>query len=71
MEMSKKVLPVGVAALVGSVLVPMQAMAAISLPSADILADIALVVAFISLVGGAVLGMHYVAKAFGWARKSG
>ena len=52
-------------------LVAGSANAAVSLPSADILADIVLVVAFITAIGAAVLGLHYVAKAFQWAKKAG
>jgi hypothetical protein len=57
------------ALLMALAVLPAQAFAAVTLPSADILADIALVVAFITAIGGAIVGLHYVAKAFGWAKK--
>jgi len=45
--------------------------AALTLDSTAILADIATCVGFITVVGLAVLGMIYVAKAIRWARKAG
>lgn len=46
-----------------------SANAALALDSASVLADIATCVAFITAIGLAVIGLHYVAKAIGWARK--
>jgi hypothetical protein len=52
-------------------MVPFSAMAAISLPEADVLADIGVIVLFITAIGAAVLGLIYVARGFQWAKKAG
>lgn len=56
---------------VPATLVATNAHAALTLDSAAILADVATVVAFITTVGLAILGLVYVAKAIGWAKKAG
>ena len=57
--------------LVAMTLVAMNAQAALTLDSAAILADVATVVGFITTVGLAILGLVYVAKVIGWAKKAG
>lgn len=59
------------ALLTAFALLPGMAFAQIELPTADVLADIVLIVAFITAVGAAVLGLIYVAKGFNWAKKAG
>lgn len=64
--------PAIVGAVTAASLVPMLASAAtLPLPTADVLAYVAACVAFITVVGGAVLGMIYLAKGIRWARKAG
>lgn len=44
-----------------------SANAALTMDSAAVLADIAIVVAFVTAIGVGVIGLKYVKKAFAWA----
>lgn len=42
-----------------------------ALPTSEVLGYIAICFAFVSAVGGAILGLIYLARAFKWGRKAG
>ena len=62
---------VAVATVLSLALMPLSAMAEVTMPLAAVLADIAIVLAFIAGVGAGVIGLHFAAKAFKWGQKAG